>query len=305
MNEWIEESNESAGASWLAEFYQPGNSIETEVISHYGTSEYENAGLDLLLSPNANQDLDIEPAITAIVNMIPSIIQAVSREEIEGVPQDEYALTEELVEAFWEAKPADQSDEIWGAIVGALTSIIPRVIPAIKNLIKNRQQAKRRRRERSQRQPGRPVVSRQSYFGDDHSDNYHVYEDTSGDSELLDDEAAATAALATIAPIALKMLPALVPVISQLIQTGLPLVAQAAQGMAGGAQRTPPAPVAAPVAPTAAVANQPARPTPRAKESEYAFYETDASNYDQFPQHEEDFEGNYDESEYEGDPIFI
>ena len=290
MENWLEDTGENSAAEWLGEILSDTESMDYEMVPHERAVSFTGPGrydAGYAGSIPSASDPDVTQAVSAIVNMIPAIVQAVAREAVLGEAEDINETTDQLVEMFWEAKPAEQSDEFWGAIVSALASIIPTVIPAIRNLV----QSKRRRRRQTRRAPQqRRGVARREFYEDDDEGYFDL-------DERLDDEGVG-AAISAIAPIALQALPAIMPLITQLLATSIPMIAKVAQGAAAPnptptAQPVAAAPVASTAVRHAATATTAQVPT-RARET----YADDDGPY-------EFVSSDGEESSYEGDPIFL
>ena len=276
MQNYLIEGDSQEAVEWLWEAVPESHKQPSEGALFDDFTDYENTNY-LQVPVQRDSDKDLKLAMTSIVNMLPALVQAVAAGEARGSDSDNVETTDQLLSLFWDAKPDEQSDEFWGAIVSTLATIVPTIIPVIRNLLK---------RPRKARGAATPPQTARSVPNTSRGEDTDLFDDYEQTSEEHQDEIAVSAVASTLAPLLIQALPAMIPLFTQLIQSGVPAIsklvwnASPTTGTANTSTASQPLPTAAPTA----AANSRTGPVRRE-----AFVDVQSSELD----------------EYEGDPIFL
>lgn len=217
---------DEAAWEWLSD--QPAYD-DNEAVSWEWTDEQADAAGAAGWPPASGDDSDVGQAVSAVINMIPSLVRAIANEEVTTPEQADRWLQRQYPDA--------ELSEVWGAIIGAIASAIPAIIPVVRNIVSSA-------RGRSTSRP-RPSTSRQPRRPSPPAGTRRVCQcrnvpirpgESTTETEYYDDDAelAGAAALVTqLAPMLVQVLPALIPLFTEILRTGVPAVSQAIQGLSG------------------------------------------------------------------------
>lgn len=123
------------------EFFDEADGAPWEWIEEQGGSDIFAPAAAL---PAVGQGQDVGRAVSAVIQMIPSLVRAIASEEISS-PED-------AEDWLYRRYSGQQDGEAWGAIIGAIASAIPAIIPVVRNIVNSA----RNRSSNSQRNQSGP-----------------------------------------------------------------------------------------------------------------------------------------------------